>query len=102
MADSLQRSCVPIHGYPILFSFFFFLWLGLRAMRLVTVTYYFIFFGSVCGCRSRGAVCWCVGLCVVVAGRVDVLCTLSTHGLYRGSSLMVWHLMNVALCVGIA
>jgi hypothetical protein len=30
---------------------------------------------------------------VVVAGRVDTLCTLSTHGLYRGSSLMTWQLM---------
>jgi hypothetical protein len=39
---------------------------------------------------------------VVVAGRVDALCTLSTHGLYRGSSLMAWHLMHVALCTGIA
>jgi hypothetical protein len=46
MAGSLQRSCVPIHEYPIFFSFFFYLWLGLRAMRLVTVTCYF--FSAVC------------------------------------------------------
>ena len=54
MAGSLQRSCVPIHECHIFFSLFFYLWLGLQAMRLVTTTCYF-----------------CSAVCVV-AGHVEL------------------------------
>ena len=92
MAGSLHRLCVPIHEYPI---FFFFLFLSLAGPVGCALGYddLLFLFGCVCGCRSCGVVFWCIGGCVVVAGRVDTLCTLSTDGLYRGSSLMTWKLM---------
>ena len=71
MEGSLQRSCVPIHEYPI---FFFFLFLSLAGPVGCALGYddLLFLFGCVCGCRSCGVVFWCIGGCVVVAGRVEL------------------------------